>query len=666
MRLRIPQRKKHLAKAAKGKEVRRVDPSPVPPDPAQPIEWTRKSFKRPRLLVTKDELQDIRKRLHRPIEAEMLERMTRYLENGKKRLYDLPSPGSALNNRGYTSYQAYAALLFCLTREKKYLIIAKQLTLALARCNPDFSKYKGDLAAAHALSCMAWCYDFLCEEWTSKEEQEILHFVEALGRSFFSHTATPLGYWSSILLQNHSQAAWTGIGQAGFGFHDKIPSANIWAAWAQKIYRSISWLQPPDGTNMEGCSYGSYGNERRVLFYESALRCLGENLFSHGEKQAGYWYLHTSLPNPIPGRNSFAWGDNHPRVDVHGCVHTLLSFARAFQDPVIQGLAMDYWRLGIGEQNSELTWLNLLFYDPNLSERSFSSQPLSRHFTDLDLVCARSSWRNPDATALNFLCGPYQGHRAMQKAVGDIGGAHCHADTASLQLYSRGEFLLTDPGYELIKRTSHHNTVLVDDRGQLGEGIKWLNVNRILHFKGWAEVLSYRTGDHYASWLADATEIYHPAAELKKFYRHVVYLQPDTFIVQDELETNSPKVFSQLWHSNTQFKKQSPESWRFTQGNAALNSWHFVPKPQKGKLKITSKLENIPDMKRGSFSHFELRANSPKTSQWKFLTVFHVQNKDEAKPRLKWRMQASNLHLTINRQAFRIRFHSSKAPQVLK
>ncbi len=654
--------KKFRTQVAKGKEIRRPDPSHIPPDPALPIEWTRESHKRPRLLVTRDELKDIRKRLNRPIESEMVERMRHVIEKRKNDLEHRPTKGSPVSNRGFTNYQPFAALLFLLTREKKYLTLAKELTLSLTQCNPDFSKHKGDLAAAHSLSCLAWTYDFLYEEWNSKEEREIIRFVEALGTSFFSHTAVPLGYWSNILLQNHSQAAWCGIGQAGMGFHDKIQSAHLWTAWSHKIYRTISWLQPPDGTNMEGCSYGSYGNERRILYYESALRCLGENLFAHGEKNAGYWYLHNSLPNPIPGQNAFAWGDNSPRVDIHGCVHTLLSCARAFQDPVIQRLAMDYWRIGIGEQNSELTWLNILFYDPHLPEKSFATQPRSKHFVDLDLLSARSSWTNPDATAISFLCGPYQGHRAMQKAVGDIGGAHCHADTASLQLYSRGEFLLTDPGYELIKRTRHHNTILIDDRGQLGEGIKWLNVNRILHFKGWSEILSYRNEDHYTSWLGDASDIYHPELELRKFYRHAVYLQPDTLVILDELETGSPHVFSQLWHSNTQFKKSS-DCWRFTQGNAALNSWHLPLPTQRGRIKITSKPQLLPDMKRGPSSHFELRADSPKTNQWKFLTIFHVQNRDEPKPQLKWKMKASDLDLKLNHQTYRIRFSSQKAPQ---
>ncbi|MCW8128770.1 MAG: heparinase II/III family protein [Planctomycetota bacterium] len=595
----------------------RKDPHPKrPPDPAALVPWTNAVCRRPHVLATPEELDELRSRLERPVEAEMLRRLRERVELGRTK-DRLPKKGETIADRTFTQWQGPAALLYALTGDPQALAFARDATLALARANAGDASH--DLSAAQALASLAWSYDLLHDQWSGAERREILDFAREFGTGFFSLTATPVCYWAGILLQNHCHVAWTGIGLAGMGFYGEIDQAAEWARWAHRTYRTIAWLQPPDGTNLEGPSYGAYGIERRLMYYESAKRCIGEDLYNKADARAAQWFLHQTLPDPKPFRNALRWGDTPEHFDWHGPAHSLFALAKRFKDPVAQAQALRFWRRKVGLARN-LLFLDLLYYDPKVPEGNLEEQPGSRHFEDLDLVCARSSWKE-DATVVSFLCGPYQGHRVMRVGSGDLGGAHCHADTASLQAYSRGEVLLADPGYEHFKRTEHHNTVLVDGHGQLGEGTKWFNVNRVLHFNGTAEVLAYRDEPAATAWVGEAARIYVPEAGLLRFRRHVYYARPDLLVVYDDLEAQEPRVFTQLWHAESAFAAQPDGRWGFVQGGAALSLRALAVGGQDGDLKVTARHQDLPDMSEPGRSQYELRVESPRVKAWRFATA---------------------------------------------
>jgi len=601
---------------------------PAPPDPARPIEFTPAAKRRPRILANAERLADIQSRLKNPIEAEMLAQLRARVEAGLKESV-LPQAGADLDSRDYSSWQAPLALLFTLTGEKTHLERSKALTLALLRLKSDS---RNDLTISHALATLAWTYDLLYEEWTPAERREILEGTRALGTGFFSRTAAPLGYWSYILLQNHAHVACTGFGLAGLAFHDEIDCAREWVQWAHRMYRTISWLLPADGSSCEGPSYGAYSLERRLMYYETAKRLLGEDLYEPAERHAAQWIRHQLLPDPKPWRNALPWGDTLPFYDYHGPVHILFALAARFQDPEIQGLALRLWRLKIGARN--LGFYHLLNYDPHVPEGKLDDKPRARHFEDLDLVCSRSDW-SENATLVSCMCGPYQGHRAMKEGDGDLGGAHAHPDSASLQLYARGEFLLSDPGYEHIKHTDHHNTLLVNNHGQLGGGIKWFNVNRVLHFGGTAEILAYRDDARSTAFIGDPTKNYVPEVTLERFRRHVCFVRPDYLVVLDELIGQGPSIFMQLWHTPVELTPLENRGWGFTKERAAFSLWPLAVAGESsgaGELSIHSRLQPLPDLSEKDKSQYELRVASPKAKRFVFTTVFAVGDAQKGPP----------------------------------
>ncbi|HYF49289.1 MAG TPA: heparinase II/III family protein [Planctomycetota bacterium] len=635
-----------------------VPPCSTPPDPAKPVFFTDAARRRPRMLFDAAGWQELKSRLRNPVEAGMIQRQRERFAffEGKA----VPQGNrAAVSDRGISMLQAPAALLYLATGEEKYLKRAKEYTLLLAQC--DAEHIANDLAAAHALEGLSYTYDLLYERWSDAERAAIVNFARRFGTAFFSITATPIGYWGGILLQNHCQVAWTGLGIPGLAFHDEFPEAREWAQWAHRIYRTIAWLQPPDGSNMEGPSYGAYGIEQRLQYYQAAQRCLGEDLYGESDRKSIQWFLHQLLPDFQPRRNSLWWGDNPGHYDAHGPVHSLLALASRFNDGTAQAMALECWRRGIGRQCGMMSF-DLLWYNPAVAEESLERSALSHHFTDLDLVCARSSWTE-DATLVSFLCGPYQGHRVKEFHSGDLGGAHVHPDTASIQLYSRGEVLLADPGYEFIKHTSYHNTVLVDGIGQLGEGLKWYNTNRVLHFGGSAEVLHFCENGESVAWVGDAAKMYLPEAGLKQFRRHVLYLRPDLLIVLDELQSQEPRVFTQLWHTQSGLN-DSGGRYGFVQGKAALSILPLAT--DGGRPEVVCGVQELKDLVEKGKQQHELRVSSSRVARWTFATVFGISDAAGGPMQLRGKVSGNTVSVSSAVGDVSVTFCADSAPCILR
>jgi hypothetical protein len=116
-------------------------------------------------------------------------------------------------------------------------------------------------------------------------------------------------------------------------------------------------------------------------------------------------------------------------------------------------------------------WLNLVWYGPTVPATPPDELPTLHHFDDMDIVSARSDWSGEESPVV-FKCGPFIGHKAVQEFSYDPGGDHVHPDANHFVLFGAGEWLPRDDGYRA-KWTGQHNTLLIDGRGQLGEGHQW-------------------------------------------------------------------------------------------------------------------------------------------------------------------------------------------------
>ena len=134
----------------------------------------------------------------------------------------------------------------------------------------------------------------------------------------------------------------------------------------------------------------------------------------------------------------------------------------------------------------ENTWISLLSDDPEQTG-DYSKVKTTAFFPDLGITIVRDDWKNPDAVAAMFKCGPPGGYElnswrltgvdALGKAeapgkLAYIDVAHEHPDANSFEIFGDGDYMAETDRYPLKpgKLSSSLNTILVNGMGQTPEG----------------------------------------------------------------------------------------------------------------------------------------------------------------------------------------------------
>jgi len=246
----------------------------------------------------------------------------------------------------------------------------------------------------------------------------------------------------------------------------------------------------------------------------------------------------------------------------------LRGLAREFRDGHAQWLAQQIDEAEVSSPGAP--WLNLVWFDASVTAKAPQDLPTLHHFDDMDIVSARSDWSGGESLVV-FKCGPFIGHKAVQQFTYDPGGGHVHPDANHFVLFGGGEWLIRDDGYRA-KWTGQHNSLLVDGRGQLGEGKQWFEGGAPLAVKARPKILHASTTAEMDQMSGDATEAYPRELGLRRYIRHLLYVKPNALLVCDEIRADQPRSLELRFH---------PESRRVTQeGNA------FVLQGAKSSLRL--------------------------------------------------------------------------------
>lgn len=464
------------------------------------------------------------------------------------------------------------AMAWLLSGDKQYLDSARQW--ALASCTyPTWGLNRTDgmdLAAGHQLFGLGLVYDWCYADLGDDARRTIRDTLAKRTAAMFAAAATGQAWWRRSYLQNHLWVNISGMAVAGFALFDEVPDASRWIALPlDKFQRTMAALGP-DGASHEGVGYWEYGAEYMLKFMDLARSRLGVNLYTN------QWWANTaryakylSLP-----RNAWTRGNcivdiaDCPRSHWYGPDYILRSLAHEFHDGHAQWLAQQVEDAGVAAPGAP--WLNLVWFDPTLAPQSPSSLPTLRHFEDMDIVSARSDWSG-DESLLVFKCGPFIGHKGVEEFAYDPGGGHVHPDANHFVLFGAGEWLIRDDGYRS-KWTGQHNTLLVDDRGQLGEGKQWFAATEPLAVKARPKILRASSSDALDQLTGDSTEAYPKTLGLQRHVRHLLFLKPEVLLVCDEVVADKPRRLELRFH---------PESRQATrEGNA------FVLRGAKAWLRL--------------------------------------------------------------------------------
>jgi hypothetical protein len=442
-----------------------------------------------------------------------------------------------------------------------------------------------DLAAGHLLYGLGWGYDLLYNDLSSAERtryrEKLIKQARLMADYFKPKSGKTFAY-----SQNHTFIPIAGLGVTAYALYDESPEAPQWASLSRGIFDRVLATYSQDGYYYEGFEYWIFSTPWLVHYLDAHAHATGEDLYDRpGFRLMHEYVAHSMLPT---GNYVFDFGDifegpltragkgeEYPRTHPQGHFNTnynlLYRMAQRFQSGEAQGVAA--WLKGFGQGNAEDFW-SLVWYDAKVKPMPVERQQAWHYFPDHDVFYWRSDWSR-DATAFAFKCGPPEGHHteALLRQFPDwrLSSGHAHPDANSFIIFARGQYLTGDSGYAGIPLTEHHNTLLVNGKGQGKEGsghdafaeVPYDLLNRI-------RIVDVKVEPNQITVRSDAAAAYLPELGLKRFVRELVY-QPDAgFTVTDDVETTAPAVLTWLLHADDKIEKGRDSRFLISAGTIKL------------------------------------------------------------------------------------------------
>lgn len=471
----------------------------------------------------------------------------------------LPLPAD--RSRAVNAYRAHGkmlpalALMSRLTGDATYLQAARRWL----RCLVGFETWDGsqNLGRASFATGVSLAYDWLHDALSAEERAEVRARLLREGRIL-----APVVTAQHRLLSNHLHNELCALAMIGYALWGEDAEAEQFVAIAEEKARQTLEHAPVDGAWPEGVSYWGYGLSYFLRMLE-AKRLLGrgDEFASNGWLRAtGDYFVYLSLPEAHWSKGTVV--ANIADAPLDGGPHNgmiLRRLASAYGNGVYQHMAdvlmpLEQPRNAPSSEREVAhgAWMHLLWYDAAVRPRSPDGLPTMRHFADMDLISMRSDWGH-DAAMLVFHAGPGPGHRNMadpqRAAMRGFGPGHAHPDINSFSLFARGQWLVVDPGYSRVKDTRDHSTVIVNGRGQAGEGGAWLDYWAFQQREPAPAIRLAKSAAAYDTVLGDAGGIYVAEARLQRFRRQILFLKPDVFVIADDLEARGASRFEWLLHA---------------------------------------------------------------------------------------------------------------------
>ncbi len=416
----------------------------------------------------------------------------------------------------------------CLAKAKAWAMLIKDC--------PD--SYFQDFFSGHLMCGMALFYDW-CYGELSPEQREATRAFLARGarqtRAYLDQSKV------RYLLSNQWQIRIASVGLCALALDDHPGESSAWVDWAVREMAEMENAAADDGVTVEGVGYGQYGLEFTMRFHDLARDLLGVNFYQNPwwSNNALFQLYQTTPRASWKAKTRFAnkpdtcWlnvdiGDC-PRYNWYGPDHLLRGIAKATGNPYAQWLADAE---NAGSHQAGDNWLNLIRYDAHVKAQEPSGLPTLHHFENTGIISARSDWSGKESL-ISFLCGPFFGHKAVDRYDFDLGGGHAHPNANAFAIFGGGEWLVAYPGY-VRRMAEYENTLIVDGKGQLGQDVKsgsW-NAMPLLANHLHPRVLKAESTPAFDHVAGDATSSY---AGLAKWQRHLLFLKPNTLLVLDDI-----------------------------------------------------------------------------------------------------------------------------------
>ncbi|OHB56076.1 MAG: hypothetical protein A2Y07_03150 [Planctomycetes bacterium GWF2_50_10] len=414
-----------------------------------------------------------------------------------------------------------------------------------------------DFESSFGITGLALGYDWVFNTLSARERDELRLKLAIFTKPWYDYYLT-LGQavpWQFNHF-NHGPGAYGLAGMALYG--DGNPYGGDagsleWAMYGRYGVGRIVETLPVDGSYQEGLHYMNLVADWWFKYIEALRRFTGEDLFKESTwfKNAMFFELFEMTPDwKYKGNFSDSMLENieeNPSVVLRLSARENTEFAASAA--WMADKANETWQMVDSKQLEKRVW-EFLFYQPDVTPKSPEQSHLTlyRHFNDIDVATVRSDWSN-ESSMFMFKCGPYGGHAGAQLREAGGGGhfGHNHPDAASFMIFHRNIPIAVDSGYTTVKRTNGHNTFLVNNYAQVGDGYEYTGT--VVPYSKAARITKYFGSDAMFYVKGQAGGCYASGASLTKYDRQIIGVEGKWFVIVDDLAAGANRNFK--WLLNT-------------------------------------------------------------------------------------------------------------------
>lgn len=564
---------------------------------------------------------------------------------------------------------ANLSLAYLLTEQDHYLQEAKRWIFTAV--NYDVWGYgflvDVDLSASWLLYGLGLSYDWLKDHLTETERNKFLNKLILQGNKIFDYGQNNLGHcWSTNYWQNHNWINYSGLLTTAYAIRAEHQGAQVWIDEIKDNFEKVFEYLPEDGSNYEGTGYWRYA----INFFLSSADYIrqdgGPNYFEAEFLKNSFDYrLYQSAPN---WEENINFADVHDRRSSHSIaayykiaseydneqaqwlgdmVRTKFLYREAYQSKIFPGILPE-------------AFLELIWFNPEITQQSPENLPLTKYFPDLGLVVMRSSW-DTEATHLSFKSSPAGGHKQWQlsweldkkNSWKTRSLTHYHVDFNHFILIHKGSSLAIDEGYNRTSKAEVHNLITVDGTGCIGEKI-WdegdlsdpelfdlnckgiHNVWRDVPEDAIAKVEAFSNDNGYTYVVGESSKMYYPEMELTRNARHIINSECGYFIFLDELESELEHNYTWRLHSEKYANQISQDKFEIINGTGALNVFTVFPEARVTHVDETLVEEIMTPQRPDDIRRISLKTllieNSEKSKNSYFLNVLQPKDALQSNP----------------------------------
>jgi hypothetical protein len=512
--------------------------------------------------------------------------------------------------------------LYQITQDQRYEQEIRRRALHFAKYTPFELAHprRNDFANCWMIASLAYAYDGIYDQW-SPEERNLLAgaILNRIRLGMDEFMPGRIHDQQQINSDAHSWQ-WTlrNMTIGALALYDDYPEARQYFEWSLKIHVALyPWAGGRDGGSAENAYFQGTGfttaTETAALFGAAT----GLNFFEKPWYRNAMWYL---MYTQGLGEQESQFGDHRGQdvISEKGCRGSQI-FAGRVTNPYFTAYWQEIQKRYPKRQRDAINWFNMLLEPYSYAEPiPLETLPKARLFSGIGMVIMRSNFAEPEKDILfEFKSSPY----------GSVD--HNHTDLNAFNISAYGEPLVLDSGHYDFYGSKHHkkwttamrahNTILVDDTEAPHRS-----------WESYGQIIDFEIGDGFVRTAGTVSPTAYKDVNVKQFERQILWLEPDTYMIVDHLETEEPRTFQWLLHAVNEMQMDESGKTvmlhtdkaeaivRFFEPNKLefFQTDQFAAPPEKGN-------PNQKGLQTPNQWHFTASTVKPKKKQ-QFITVIQV------------------------------------------